>query len=67
MKTIKVGKVNDLHLYAVKDEYGGYVPLNEIDLEFVSPDAKIYYDSGLYPSITLAELPQYICNKAKNL
>lgn len=67
MKIIKVGKVNDLYLHAVKGEYGGYVPLNEGDLEFISPDAKIYYDSGLYPSITQEELPQYICNKATNL
>src|SRR5690606_21723835 len=41
-----------------------YFPLNETDLEYERPDAKIYYDSGLYPGITLEELPQYICDKA---
>lgn len=64
MKTIRVGENNDLYLYAIKDEYGRYYPLNDADLQWETPDAKIYYDSGLYPGITIEELPQYICNKA---
>lgn len=65
MKTIKVGATNDLHLFAVEAD-GRYYPLTESDLNFERPDAKIYYDSGLYPGISLDELPQYICDKAKN-
>jgi len=67
MKTIKVGEVNDLHLYAVDGDDGRYYPLTKSDLKFQQPDAKIFYDSGLYPSITLEELPQYICDKARNI
>jgi len=67
MKTIKVGTTNDLHLFAVDGGDGRYYPMTESDLNFEQPDAKIYYDSGLYPSITLEELPQYICDKARNL
>lgn len=63
MKHIKVGEVNDLSLYAVEVD-GRYYPLNEKDLDFERPDAKIYYDSGLYPGVSLTELPQYICGKA---
>lgn len=65
MKIIKVGEVNDLVQYALWDtEWRRYIPLSESDLQFQAADAKIYYDSGLYPSVTLEELPQYICNKA---
>lgn len=64
MKQIKVGTTNDLHLYAVEAD-GRYYPLTKSDLNFESPDAKIFYDSGIYPGITLEELPQYICDKAK--
>jgi hypothetical protein len=71
MKIIKVGKVNDLIQYAMwyEDEHnagvpGRYIPLSQIDLEFQPADAKIYYDSGIYPSITQEALPQYICDKA---
>lgn len=65
MKTIKVGKVNDVAQYALwDDELNRYIPLTKSDLQFVAADAKILYDSGVYPSITLAELPQYICDKA---
>lgn len=64
MKTIKVGKTNDIHLYAVEVD-GQYYPLSKNDLAHETPDAKIYYDSGMYPGITLEELPQYICNKAQ--
>lgn len=63
MKHIKVGEVNDLSLYAVEVD-GRYYPLNEKDLDFERPDAKIYYDSGIYPGVSLTELPQYICGKA---
>jgi hypothetical protein len=65
MKEIKVGTTNDLHLYAVEAD-GRYYPLNKADLKFERPDAKIFYDSGIYPSITLEELPQYICDKARD-
>jgi predicted DNA-binding protein len=63
MKTIKVGEVNDCYIYAIKID-GCYVPLNEQDLNFEKPDAKIYYDSGIYPGVT--NLPQHICSKASN-
>ncbi len=65
MKQIKVGKTNDLSLYAVKGD-GRYYPLSKKDLEFETPDAKIFYDSGIYPGIGIEELPQYICDKAKD-
>lgn len=65
MKIIKVGEKNDIYMFAAKDEDSGrYYPLSEIDLDYQKPDAKIYYDRGIYPSITQSELPQYICNKA---
>lgn len=64
VKQIKVGTVNDLHLFAVKAD-GRYYPLSESDLNHERPDAKIFYDSGVYPGVTLEELPQYICDKAK--
>lgn len=67
MKIIKVGKVNDLIQYAVKDpDANRYYPLSESDLQHESPDAKIYYDSGVYPGVGLEQLPQYICDKASN-
>jgi hypothetical protein len=60
MKTINYGKVNDCTLYAV--EAGGrLVPLNKDDLEFETPDYKINYDSGVYPSIS--DIEQYICDQ----
>lgn len=61
MKEIAVGETNDLHLYAVEAN-GRYFHLTESDLKFERPDAKIYYDSGIYPGVT--DLPQYICDKA---
>jgi predicted DNA-binding protein len=64
MKQIKVGETNDLHLFAIEAD-GRYYPLTKKDLGFETPDAKIYYDSGIYPGITLDELPQYICDKAR--
>lgn len=64
MKHIRVGEVNDLHLYAMDDGVGGYVHLTDLDMNYEKPDAKIYYDSGIYPGVT--DLPQYICNKASN-
>jgi hypothetical protein len=64
MKQIKTGETNDLHLYAVEVD-GQYFPLAEADLNFEKPDAKIFYDSGIYPGVT--DLPQYICGKAKEL
>lgn len=63
MKTIEVGKVNDCTLYAVKDGFGGFCPVTEEDMEFVTPDICIKYDSGAYPGVT--DLEQFICNKAK--
>lgn len=66
MKTIAVGERNDISLYAIRYE-GRYYPLTDDDLEHEQPDAKIKYDSGIYPGITLEELPQYICNKAGEL
>lgn len=64
MKTINVGKKNDLHLYAAEFD-GVFFPLDEKDLEFETADAKINYDSGLYPSII--NIPHYICTKASVL
>lgn len=61
VKEIAVGETNDLHLYAVEAN-GRYFHLTESDLKFERPDAKIYYDSGIYPGVT--DLPQYICDKA---
>ena len=66
MKIIKVGKVNDIFLYAIyNEEYPRYYPLTKRDLQFEAADAKIYYDSGVYPGVALSELPQYICDKAR--
>lgn len=62
VKEIKVGEVNDCHFYAMKTEHGGYVELSKRDMEFEQPDAKIYYDSGIYPGVS--DLPTYICGKA---
>lgn len=74
MKEIKVGKVNDRHLFAIEttEIYDGqeitrYYPMRQMDFLHQPADAKIYYDSGLYPDITLDELPQYICNKASSI
>lgn len=71
VKEIKVGEVNDLYLWATEDTqyFEGekdtrYCPMSKIDHLYQSADAKIYYDSGIYPGITPEELPQYICNKA---
>jgi hypothetical protein len=61
MKTINVGKQNDLHLCAVEVD-GVFFPLDEKDLEFETADVKINYDSGLYPGIS--DIPHYICTKA---
>jgi hypothetical protein len=61
MKNIKVGSTNDLHLYAVEID-GVFFPLDEQDLDHETPDVKIYYDSGVYPSIS--DIPHYICAKA---
>lgn len=66
MKEIKVGEVNDLHLFAIEAD-GRYYPMKPMDRIFERADAKIYYDSGIYPGITLDELPQYICDKAKDI
>lgn len=66
MKEIKVGEVNDLHIFAIEAD-GRYYPMKPMDRMYERADAKIYYDSGLYPSITQEELPQYICDKAMNL
>lgn len=63
MKEIKVGETNDVYLYAVEAD-GCYFALSDSDLKFEQPDAKIYYDSGIYPGVT--DLPQYICGKASN-
>lgn len=63
MKRINVGETNDLTVKAVEAE-GRYYPMNEADLEFEQPDVEIGYDSGVYPGVTLEELPQYICDKA---
>lgn len=63
--------MNDLYLWAIEDTqyYEGekdtrYYPMGKMDHIYQAADAKIYYDSGLYPGITLEELPQYICSKA---
>lgn len=66
MKEIKVGEVNDLHIFAIEAD-GRYYPMKPMDRIFERADAKIFYDSGLYPSITFEELPQYICDKAKDM
>jgi hypothetical protein len=63
MKRINVGEKNDLVLKAVEAD-GRYYPLNDNDLEFQAPDVEIGYDSGVYPGLTIEELPQYICDKA---
>lgn len=63
MKTINLGTKNDATVYAIKVN-GKYEPISKIDREFVAPDAKINYDSGIYPGVT--HLLQYICNKANN-
>ena len=65
MKRVNVGKTNDLTIKAVEAE-GRYYPLMESDLEHQKPDVIIGYDSGVYPGVTLEELPQYICNLAKD-
>jgi hypothetical protein len=62
MKTINYGKNNDIFLYAVMDkEFNTLTPLDKSDLEFIGPDFRINYDSGVYPGITNIE--QYICNQ----
>lgn len=66
MKEIRVGQANDLHIFAIEAD-GRYYPMKPMDRIFERADAKIYYDSGLYPGITLDELPQYICDKAKEV
>lgn len=65
MKQIKVGEVNDLYLHAVWAD-GRYYPMKQIDFVYIRPDAKIYYDSGIYPGIRIDDLPQYICDKARD-
>lgn len=65
MKIISVGETNDLWLHAIEVD-GKFYPLKQLDLMYTRPDAKIYYDSGIYPGITFEELPQYICNKAES-
>jgi hypothetical protein len=64
MKEIKVGTTNDLHLFAIEAD-GRYYPMTQKDRMFERADAKIFYDSGIYPGISIEELPQYICDKAK--
>lgn len=64
MKEIKVGEVNDLHIFAIEAD-GRYYPLRPLDRMFERADAKIYYDSGIYPGISGEQLPQYICDKAR--
>jgi predicted DNA-binding protein len=61
MKTIKLGKVNDTYTYAVKVD-GRYQALSNEDAQFERPDAKIFYDSGVYPGIS--DVDQYMCDKA---
>ena len=60
MKIINYGKVNDCIVYAMHHSRG-LTPLNNNDMEFVSADYVIYYDSGIYPSIT--DVEQYICDQ----
>lgn len=62
MKTYKLGNKNDIHIYAVETD-NGYAAINESDLEFTPADAKIYFDSGVYP-MTLEEVDQVMCDKA---
>lgn len=64
MKVIRVGEKNDLHLFAAEDG-GRFYPLTKIDLDHERPSAKIYYDEGIYPSIT--NVPDYICAKASDM
>jgi len=63
MKHINVGKKNDLSVKAIEAD-GRYHPMTDEDARFEQPDVEIGYDSGVYPGITLEELPQYICDKA---
>jgi hypothetical protein len=60
MKEIKYGKKNDAFLFAVQID-GKYSPLSKDDLKYQAPDTKIFFDSGIYPSIT--DVEQYICNQ----
>lgn len=62
MKTIKLGKKNDASVYAIKDHTGKYFKMDASDLQFETPDAKIYFDAGMYPGIT--DIDQYMCDKA---
>jgi predicted DNA-binding protein len=61
MKTIKLGKINDTYTFAVKID-GRYVKMSNQDANYERPDARIYYDSGIYPGI--ADVDQYMCNQA---
>ena len=61
MKIIKLGKINDTWCHAVEVD-NNYIHVYEHDFEYISPDVKIYFDSGVYPSIT--DIDQYMCDKA---
>jgi hypothetical protein len=63
MKIIKLGTVNDIHFYAMKNEYDNYVKLNEHDLEYQSPDAVIYFDSGIH-AMSWEDVIAHYCERA---
>jgi len=63
MKTILLGKVNDVWTYAVKID-GRYIKFEDVDREYEAADAVIYFDSGVYPGIT--DIDQYMCDRAND-
>ncbi|MBK8799701.1 MAG: hypothetical protein IPM07_26885 [Anaerolineales bacterium] len=65
MKIIKIGKVNDSYFYAIEDGYGKYIEMSENDIKFESPDAKIYYDSGVH-TMPWNEVIRHYCDLAAN-
>jgi hypothetical protein len=65
VKKIYYGKVNDASVYAMDDGCGGIVALTKEDAKdpCVKPDYQIFFDGGIYPSIT--NVDQYICNQVR--
>jgi hypothetical protein len=63
MNKIYLGTKNDTFTYAVEID-GRFVKMDNTDIEFEEPDAQIFFDSGIYPSIT--DLDQYMCDKVSN-
>lgn len=65
MRIIKLGTKNDTYTYAIRDDFDRYIKMSDEDARCAQPDAKIYFDSGVYPSIT--DVDQHMCDEASNL